>query len=711
MNTLPINIKNTLKTFSLLLIAVLFHQCGSWDGSERNGSFNLNQKGIPSTFKDLIAEIKFDSLGNIRPEIDYEVIDSNLLRVSLFFDLKEAIQQDDWKVTITPAFTPDFHWSPHLTPTDYHIVPQHIFRAPALIMTNSNENKRIVMMPDINLIEENGPRWYMDLDALKEQMIVGWSKAKVKEHVLYVKENGETYEPGKYNFGFYIKVTDEERYIENPWRDVLSFNWDNYGKKLFESGEPLESNDLEPYVKHTYDWAFNTWKDEVWQEFKLNGKQVGAPTFIVNVTQSPNYHKQVYEREFRSIWNQAWFSSLRSASGLYRYAQRTTDKSLLEKAKMTKELALLFPQKEGFFPGLIATEMENFELDGKSYNRSKGWGTYYFGNSNRNPYTGDARKAPYHILDMSWTAYLMLTWYDELEKDERLLNYATSYADALLKKQDNEGFFPGWLDLDSLKPLDYLKRSPETSMSVTFLLKLYDLTKDKKYLDPALEAMQAVIDNIVPTGRWEDFETYWSCSRYGSDTLVNKKVTRNDMYKQNNFSMYWTAQALFNCYKITDDKKYIDYGQRTLDEMLMTQATWQPPYMYVNTLGGFGVMNADGEWNDSRQSLFSELILRYGRELNNEEYVQRGLAALRASFVMMYCPENPKTKLQWERKWNFFGKEDYGFMMENYGHGGVTDDKGIGIGEFTIYDWGNGAASEAYNRILDHFGEEYMFKN
>ena len=52
----------------------------------------------------------------------------------------------------------------------------------------------------------------------------------------------------------------------------------------------------------------------------------------------------------------------------------------------------------------------------------------------------------------------------------------------------------------------------------------------------------------------------------------------------------------------------------------------------------------------------------------------------------------------------FFGEEDYGFMMENYGHGGRTSPEGEGMGEFTIYDWGNGAAAEAYNRILDKFG-------
>ena len=46
--------------------------------------------------------------------------------------------------------------------------------------------------------------------------------------------------------------------------------------------------------------------------------------------------------------------------------------------------------------------------------------------------------------------------------------------------------------------------------------------------------------------------------------------------------------------------------------------------------------------------------------------------------------------------------------MENYGHNGEITGDGIGIGEFTIYDWGNGAASEAYERLLDLFGPEFV---
>lgn len=375
---------------------------------------------------------------------------------------------------------------------------------------------------------------------------------------------------------------------------------------------------------------------------------------------------------------------------------------------MTKELALSFPVKQGFFYGLIATEMEQITIDGKNYNRSKGWDHFYWGNSNRNPYTWDPKKAPFHLLDMSWTALLMLRWYEELEKDPRLLSFAQQYADALLKVQFEDGYFPGWLDAETLQPMQHLNNSPETSLSVTFLLNLYRITGNEKYKKSALKAMDRVASEIVPVGRWEDFETYWSCSRIGSLDWVGKKVVRNDMYKQNNFSMFWTAEALLECYKVTGKKSYLKPGRRTLDELLMTQASWQPYFIPFPALGGFGVLNADGEWNDARQSLFAELIIRYGKELKSREYIQRGLAAMRASFTMMYCPENPEVKIQWERKWPFFGKRDYGFMMENYGHDGRTNAEGLGIGEFTIYDWGNGAASEAYNRLLDHYGEQFV---
>lgn len=670
-------------------------------------SDEINLKSIKRLNK-FIESISVDSLGGQKADVNIFVPKHlKWAQVTVDFTITDTVWQDDWKIELTPNFEPDFHWSPHLTPTNEHIIAQHVFRAPAMIM--ADKSQQVIVIPDLSVLNNHqGPDWYMDLDAVENKLTLGMSKSAVKEHVLFVKKDGAAYPPGKMRLGFYILLNDNKKELFNPWKQALDFLWNHWGHEAYEQSDKTI---LSPYVKDTYNWAFNTWKESVPQVFELEGKTVGAPTFIVNVTQSPNYPGLVNEREFRSIWNQAWFSSLRSAQGLFRYARRTENEELMGYAQLTKELALSFPQKNGFFYGLIATEMERKEIDGEYYHRSTGWDTYYWGNSDRNPIVRDARLAPFHILDMSYTAWLMLNWYDELEDDKRLLEYAKNYAEALINIQDSDGFFPAWLSTDDLKPYEVLEKSPETSMSVTFLLKLYELDQDERYLNAALKAMDAVIEDVVMDGRWEDFETYWSCSSYGQNDLVGKKVERNNMYKQNTLSMYWTAEALLNAYYATGRKDYKRYGKRTLDELLMAQAIWQPPFIYVDAFGGFGVMNADAEWNDSRQSLFAELIIRYGLELGEHQYIQRGLAALRASFLMMYSPYNEKTKEQWELRWPFFGEEDYGFMMENYGHGGQTDGQGLGVGEFTIYDWGNGAAAEAYNRIVDHYGKKFILEN
>lgn len=682
----------------IFLLLFLLYGCSSSSVREQYG---LKLKEFPIDCDSLIKSIEIDRLGDAEFSSEVTQVDENIVKVHIRFDLKDTVKQDDWQVQIKPAFKPEFNWAPHLTPTVNNIIDQHVFRSPALIATD--QQRGIVIIPDLDILSRSGKnRWYMDMDAENNILSLGMSVSKVSDHVLYERQPGAVYEGGIVEYGFYIIKYTEKQELANPFRLPLQFMWNKWGHDRLVK---LSSEDFEPYVKYTYNWAFNTWEKSVWQEFTLNGKKVGAPVFIVNTTQSPNYPGEVNEREFRSIWNQAWFSSLRSASGLFRYARRTADRTLLEKANLTKELALSFPMKDGFFYGLIGTDMCEVEMDGKKCNRSKGWDHYFWGNSNRNPFTWDARQSPFHILDMSWTALLMLRWYEELEKDARLLAYAETYARALLGVQYENGYFPGWLDLEKLQPMEYLNDSPETSLSVTFLLKLYEMTGKEKYKIAALKGIEAVKEAITE-GRWEDFETYWSCCRIGTPQWVGKKVTRNNMYKQCNFSMFWTAEALLECYRITGCFDYLKLGQRVLDEMLMTQASWQPSYIYVNGLGGFGVMNTDGEWNDSRGSLFAEVILQYGKLLDIPEYKERGICALKTSFEMMYCPQNLKAKQQWEKVWPFFNEKDYGFTMENYGHGGRTSLTGEGMGEFTIYDWGNGAASEAFNRILDRYGAE-----
>lgn len=48
------------------------------------------------------------------------------------------------------------------------------------------------------------------------------------------------------------------------------------GHAAYEKGNPVKEN-LETYVKHTYNWAFNSWSENVWQQFELDGKKWVLP--------------------------------------------------------------------------------------------------------------------------------------------------------------------------------------------------------------------------------------------------------------------------------------------------------------------------------------------------------------------------------------------------------------------------------------------------
>ena len=295
--------------YLLLIVLTLLISCGD----NRPNNTILFQDNIPKIFKDYIAEIRFDSLGEYQPEITIEKLSSNLIHINLTYTLKDTLEQNDWQITILPNFQPDFHWSPHLTPTDEHIISQHVFRAPAMIV--SEDQKQLVIIPDLDILQKGSPvKWYMDLDAPDNILTLGSSNDAVREHVLFVRDSGAVYPPGTFEYGFYIIANQDQESIFNPWEKPVSFFWNRWGKALYEQGQPIQGT-LEPYVEHTYNWAFHTWKDAVWQEFTLKDKEVGAPAFIVNYTQSPNYPGEVDEREFKSVWNQAWFSSLRSAQG------------------------------------------------------------------------------------------------------------------------------------------------------------------------------------------------------------------------------------------------------------------------------------------------------------------------------------------------------------------------------------------------------------
>ena len=134
-----------------------------------------------------------------------------------------------------------------------------------------------------------------------------------------------------------------------------------------------------------------------------------------------------------------------------------------------------------------------------------------------------------------------------------------------------------------------------------------------------------------------------------------------------------------------------------MDYLNLYQQAWAPTFLTFEAFGGFGVQNTDAEWNDARQAQFACTNLDYYRLTGKAEYMERGIAAVRAGFPTTYMPEHafisPRT----------YQREPLGHADENYGHGGVDAPAGP-----TSWDWGTGSALTAVAYARRNFGDVWV---
>ena len=225
----------TVQWFILLFVAVFWLASGC-----QNKTQIAENSLISESLGPYVRSIDVDNLGEVKPDVQMQKVDNDIHHIRLVFALSENVAQDDWQVKITPAFQPDFHWSPHLTPTNDCIIDQHAFRSPALIARS--QNKLLTLIPDLNIMKQSTPvRWYLDLDAPQNTLTLGMSDYDVKPGLFFIRKAGAVYPAGKVEFGFYIFTSDDRQDIQNPWRRPLAFLWENWGRSLFESGLPLSA--------------------------------------------------------------------------------------------------------------------------------------------------------------------------------------------------------------------------------------------------------------------------------------------------------------------------------------------------------------------------------------------------------------------------------------------------------------------------------------
>lgn len=562
----------------------------------------------------------------------------------------------------------DVLFVPYLTPEPGQVIGDAVFRAPAIVLASGE--RVVVLVADVDDVaraHEHGYRAWLDVDHPRKTVTYGAGAFDVEGHVFYRRVPLRGAAPAVSLRLHVIEGTSREGAFELAAR----WMWQRWGRE----GPPP---DLARAMRHVVRWAFEgEWTESVWQDVELeSGQTAGAPVFIVDVSRHPSVPPAERRwRERRSIWNQAWFSTQRCANGLLRYARQEGSSTLEARARAMTEIALAAPMTSGLFPSVLVADAPEAAQGG----------TWHWTNSDRRPASASA--AACHVVDAAFTCRMLLEW-EALTSDARVGGRVDAFVARLLELQRESGAFPGWVEPDGRVPRE-LAEGPESAMAVSLLF-------ERGHVAPALRGL-GFLDGVAREGRWEDFETYYSCAPWGTP---GTKVERNGVYKQNTLGIAWTAEAFFRGWRATGETRFLRLARRCMGELSLYQAVWSPAFLPAPGFGGFGVMNADSEWNDARQSLFAPLYLEIGLATGDDELVERGVAAMRASFAMLYAPENPEIAAAYERRHPFFGPESYGFMMENQGHGSAEP-----IGTFTIYTWGNGSALAAAATVRDRFPE------
>ncbi len=580
-----------------------------------------------------------------------------------------------------PIEAPRHVWVPHLTPDEGCVMGDMVFRSPAIIVTDAE--RALALVPDVDdVARADGYRVWMDYNHPARQFTLCAGGYRIEGHVFFVREDLAC-EGQVVSIRLHVLVSDRPEDVQNPYGMVARWMWDRWGERGFSRNRerPLP---VDRHLDRITRWAFSEqgWGEEVWQSFEVGGEPVGAPVFIVDVTRHPGVPKAERRwREPRSVWNQAWFSTQRCANGLLRHARHTQSPDLAERARQMTRLALLAPDRDGLFPSVLRCDEPG------------GWESARWMSSDRRP--PSVSEDACHVADAAFTCRMLLEWVG-LTGDQAAMARVRAFAARLLRLQRPNGSFPGWVEPDGRVAAE-LAEGPESAVAVSLL---WDLALDHGRGDLREAALLGTryLEEVIDEGRWEDFETYYSCAPWGARDQMGERVARNGVYKQNTLSIAWCAEALLRAFRATGEAGCRDRAVRCVDELSLYQAVWDPPFLPAPAHGGFGVMNADSEWNDARQSLFALLYGELYAMTGDRALLARGASALRASFSMLYCPENAALAREYERLFPFFGEESYGFMMENQGHGA-----GGAVGTFTIYTWGNGSALASAAAARDRF--------
>jgi len=603
----------------------------------------------------------------------------------------EALVEPEPTAAVTSAWldfswvahgAPDLRaWVPHLRPAADDVIADHAFRSPVAAV--ENEAVRVMLLPDVDLLTSaRALPAALDLDCADRaapRLAYGLCASRPHGHTYFHREPGAgTLERLRFALHIALEPAAPESLIASAARWV----WRLVGAPR----APRARTQALPFAAHAiaaYEAAF---RDE-WIDLRGGILQTGGPIHYVGGGTATFF--------------QAWFNALRSAIGLALLGKRLGHTEYLARARRVAALADAMP------PGALLPTFYDHE-------QRRWWGVgddLIFAWMMRDR---DALRF-YHLPDMCETAKWMLAWNGLVEPRPSFVARVRQLARFLASVQADDGSIPSYFDQRTLQPGPRLRSVAQAAVAGPILLAGNESGAVARLAD-------FLCREVVPTGRYFDYETFLSCSYKSFD--FSDPHTR--IPPQNTLSMAWTAECLLKAGHSaagTPDQRaaWLTAARRALDQLCLYQQVWEPPFLSYRAFGGFGVMNTDGEWSDARQALFGLLLIDAYRVFAEPEYLARGVAALRAAFALQAIPENrnicptiydgacpnwPRTAswdFRWDRSPSEMQKLPAGKSVENYGHGGY-DSPGVRSG----FDWGEGSAAACAMIATERCGDVFI---
>lgn len=545
----------------------------------------------------------------------------------------------------------DFVWSQDIKSEADDLVPTNSFKSPVIMMQQGN--LFAALLPNVNL--HHAETRALDLDVTskdKPWMSYGAIPSEPHGHSYFRRAPSETLKPIDNGLDNIVPYAYSLVLSEQPprlgYRSVVRLLWERLGHPSLIASSDEQRNTLRHELNSFASWRNQAWKtdaDRLYASFTCGDKQCGT------LSSDRNY-KGDWDHGERDAWFNPWFQTLRTAYGWYLHGRATNDKAMMVRAESVLNLALSSPRNGGAFATI-------YLFDRKQWIPSDGWASY---------------SDSYHAFAMSWTAYWMLRWAEDLTpaRKAEVLAFVKPYGEFLLAQQEPSGVIPSWYYASNLQPrTEFRDFNAETAASALLLATLGADTGDQRFVAGAEKGMSFIEREVLPRQRWFDFETYLSCAR--KDYSFFDSWTAQ--YPQNNMAAIQAPVTMLALYQLTKKPEYLESGTKILDYLLLTQQVWNNPLYTPMLVGGFTTQNTDQEWSDARQGYAAIVLEDYYEATGNFEYLERAVAAARSTFAVA--------------------------PSENWAHSGYPDQPG-GI---SSYHWGTGSATTSVELLAPKLGD------